>query len=33
MNLNDIIKRLPKVDLHRHLEATIRLDTAREIAK
>lgn len=33
MNLNNIIKRLPKVDLHRHLEATIRLDTAREVAK
>lgn len=33
MNTSHTVKRLPKIDLHRHLEATIRLDTAREIAK
>jgi adenosine deaminase len=30
---SQMLKQLPKVDLHRHLEGTIRLSTAREIAR
>jgi len=29
----DKLERLPKVDLHRHLEGSVRVDTAREVAK